>query len=232
MEAPILSERRFWYNENILGISATSMKEKTVVPKESGAFDFAELYRAYRPKILRYLSGMVGEAEAEDLVQDVFLKVSRGLHQYQGRARISTWIYRIATNAAIDRLRRPSFKHKIRGGMAGVSFADRRVSGLGDMESCPDGKAVPAETTIIEDEMVLCLRNYIDQLPARQRAVVILSFFEGLKNAEIARILGVNIQTVKIRLHRGRARLVKELETHCGWFRDMRNHLTWDGKIL
>jgi RNA polymerase sigma-70 factor (ECF subfamily) len=232
MEVPILPERRFCYNKNILSIPATAMKGKKVVPKESGALDFAELHRAYRPKILRYLSGMVGEAEAEDLVQDVFLKISRGLHQYQGRARISTWIYRIATNAAIDRLRQPSYKHRIRDGMAGVSFADRSASGFGDMESCPDGKAAPAETTIIEDEMGRCLGNYIDQLPARQRAVVILSFLEGLKNAEIAEILGVNIQTVKIRLHRGRARLVKELETHCGWFRDMRNHLTWDGKIL
>ena len=77
-----------------------------------------------------------------------------------------------------------------------------------------------------------CLRKYIDKLPARQRAVVVLSFLEGLKNAEIARILGVTVPTVKIRVHRGRAQLVKELEAHCGWFRDMRNHLTWDGKIL
>ncbi len=42
----------------------------------------------------------------------------------------------------------------------------------------------------------------------------------------------LSIQTVKMRLHRGRARLIKDLETHCGWFRDARNHLTWDGKIL
>jgi len=208
------------------------MKGKREVPKGSGGLDFAELHRVFRPKILRYLGDMVGESEAEDLVQDVFLKVSRGLHQFKGRAQVSTWIYRIATNAAIDRLRQPSFKHKIHGGMAGGFTADRMGFKAGEIDTCLDEKAAPAETSMIEDEMYRCLRKYIDKLPARQRAVVVLSFLEGLKNAEIARILGVNVPTVKIRVHRGRARLVKELEAHCGWFRDMRNHLTWDGKIL
>ena len=232
MEALIQPEHRFWYNENIVGVPAASMKKKRECPKESGALDFAKLHRIFRPKILRYLSGMVGEADAEDLVQDVFIKVSRGLRQLRGRTRVSTWIYRIATNTAIDHLRRPALKTKTRRRMTGGSSADRTDSAAGEMESYPDETATPAETSITENEMLHCLRNYIDKLPVRQRAVIILSSLEGLKNAEIAGILGVNVQTVKIRLHRGRARLVKELEIHCGWFRDKRNHLTWDGKIL
>jgi RNA polymerase sigma-70 factor (ECF subfamily) len=208
------------------------MIEKGQSQKKSEALDFSRIYRDFRPRISRYLAGMVGEAEAEDLTQETFLKVSRGLRNFRGRSRISTWIYRIATNAALDRLKKPSFKHQTSGG-TGVSLSGRRARiKAGDAEICADEKSPTAETSVIQDEMVQCLRQFIDKLPVGQRAVAILSFFEGLKNAEIARILGINVQNVKMRLQRARSRLVADLEVHCGWFRDARNHLTWDGKIL
>ena len=208
------------------------MREKGRTQKKGGAFDFAEVYRVFRPRILRYLSGMVGEAEAEDLAQEVFLKVSRGLKKFRGQSRVSTWVYRIATNAAIDRLRKPSLKHQRLGGAAAGPSAGRSETGAGDSEACTDETSPAAETSVIEDEMLHCLLSFINKLPAGQRAVATLSFFEGLKNAEIAEILGINVQTVKMRLQRARRRLVAELETHCGWFRDARNHLTWDGRII
>jgi len=200
--------------------------------KEGGALDFAELYRVFRPRILRYLSSMIGATEAEEVAQDVFLKVSRGLRKFKGRSKVSTWIYRIATNASIDHLRKPSLKLRTRDGVeSGIPAGKRRIEAK-DADACADEKASSAETSVINGEMIRCLRNFINKLPANQRAVVVLSSLEGLKNAEIARVLGINVQTVKIRLHRGRTRLIKDLETHCGWFRDSRNHLTWDGKIL
>lgn len=200
--------------------------------KESGALDFAELYRVFRPRILRYLSSMIGAAEAEEIAQDVFLRVSRGLGKFKGRSQVSTWIYRIATNAAIDHLRKPSLKRRTRDGVeSGIPARKSRIE-VEDADVYADEKASSAETSVINGEMIRCLRNFIDKLPANQRAVVVLSSLEGLKNAEIARVLGIHVQTVKMRLHRGRTRLIKDLEAHCGWFRDSRNHLTWDGKIL
>jgi RNA polymerase sigma-70 factor (ECF subfamily) len=208
------------------------MKGKGQSPENSEAHDFAELHRVFRPKILRYLGGLVGEAEAEDLAQEVFFKVSRGLQMFRGQSRVSTWIYRIATNAAIDRLRKPSVKPRSLGGAAAGLSAGRTDIKAEDSRAYADEKSPAAETSVLEDEMLHCLLSFINKLPTGQRAVVTLSFFEGLKNAEIAKILGINVQTVKMRLQRARSSLVAELEAHCGWFRDARNHLTWDGRII
>jgi RNA polymerase sigma-70 factor (ECF subfamily) len=75
-----------------------------------------------------------------------------------------------------------------------------------------------------------CIRNFIEQLPADYRTVLVLSELEELKNIQIADILGISLETVKIRLHRARIKLRKELETHCSFYRDERNDLACDLK--
>src|SRR5512147_1627213 len=72
--------------------------------------DFAEIYDSYQPKILRYLSHFIGESDAEDLTQETFVKVHRSLGSFRGASQLSTWIYRIATNTALDKMRHPSFQ--------------------------------------------------------------------------------------------------------------------------
>ncbi|MBI3786920.1 MAG: sigma-70 family RNA polymerase sigma factor [Ignavibacteriales bacterium] len=76
--------------------------------------NFQDLHHTFRPRILRYMRRLVGEEEAEDLTQEVFLKVSQSLSDFKGKSRLSTWIYRIAANAAVDRLRMPSYKRVVR----------------------------------------------------------------------------------------------------------------------
>lgn len=71
------------------------------------AMDFEQIHAAFRPKVQRYLARLVGEGEAEDLTQEVFLRISRALPTFRGECQLSTWIYRIARNAALDRLRAP-----------------------------------------------------------------------------------------------------------------------------
>ncbi len=73
-----------------------------------GKIDFNEAYEKFQPKIARYLTRLVGEHGIDDLTQEVFVKVSLGLKNFRGESQLSTWIYRIATNAALDRLRSPS----------------------------------------------------------------------------------------------------------------------------
>ncbi|HLA99072.1 MAG TPA: sigma-70 family RNA polymerase sigma factor [Anaerolineales bacterium] len=81
---------------------------------EADELDFQKIYATYQPRILRYLARLVGENEVEDLAQEVFVKVSHGLKSYRGEAQLSTWVYRIATNAAIDRIRAASFRQDSR----------------------------------------------------------------------------------------------------------------------
>ncbi len=71
---------------------------------ETTQSEFQEIYDAFQPKILRYLTRMLGSHEAEDLTQEVFLKVDKALGSFKGESRLSTWIYRIATNAALERV--------------------------------------------------------------------------------------------------------------------------------
>ena len=72
--------------------------------------EYQEIHDTFRPKIHRYLTRLVGEHEAEDLTQEVFVKVSQALKSFRGESQLSTWIYRISTNVALDRLRSPSFR--------------------------------------------------------------------------------------------------------------------------
>jgi RNA polymerase sigma-70 factor (ECF subfamily) len=65
--------------------------------------EFLNIYNAYYQKIVQYLSRIVGSGDAEDMAQEVFDKVSRGIEEFRGTSKLSTWIYRIATNTAIDR---------------------------------------------------------------------------------------------------------------------------------
>ncbi len=71
----------------------------------SAALDFQSVHDPFRPRVLCYVARLVGDGEAEDLTQSVMLKVSEGLHDFRGDSSLLTWIYRIATNAALDKLR-------------------------------------------------------------------------------------------------------------------------------
>ena len=186
--------------------------------------DFQKIYGDFRPRILRYLTRLVGEGEAEDLTQEVFVKIDRGLKGFRGESQLSTWIYRISTCAALDRLRGPSARERQSQGTA-----ERPVEEAAEGIWTGEGEA-PAEQKVIRQEMSGCIRAIVDTLPAHYRSVIVLSEMEGLKDGEIAEILGVGLQTVKMRLHRGRAMLKRELSTACVFYRDERNELACDRK--
>ncbi len=74
--------------------------------------DFLEIFETLRPKLTTYLAYLVGEAEAEDLVQEVYIKASRALSNFRGDSTLSTWLYSIATHTATDFRRSPAFQHQ------------------------------------------------------------------------------------------------------------------------
>ncbi len=99
-----------------------------------------------------------------------------------------------------------------------------------DKDLLTEEEMASADQRVILQEMNGCIREIIDTLPGDYRSVIVLSELEGLKNQEIAEVLGVTLQTVKIRLHRGRAMLKKELSTACVFYRDERNEFACDRK--
>jgi RNA polymerase sigma-70 factor (ECF subfamily) len=177
---------------------------------------FEDVYAELHPRIRRYLDRLLGAGEADDATQEVFLKASRALPRFRGDSSLSTWVYRIATNLAHDRLRSPSFRRA-----AEVAI---------DSEAAVKDPSVGVERQMARREMSACVDRFIDRLPANYRSVVILSEQEDLTNQEIAEALHLTVDTVKIRLHRARARLKKELGEGCNFYRDEQNELACDPK--
>ena len=188
--------------------------------------DFGRLYTEYQPRIRRYLARIVGEHDAEDLTQTVFLKVNQGLKDFRGESTLSTWIYRIAANTAADWMRSPSFRRAIEWVSLSVPFNGEQAEHAAEEY----GRLPLVDQALVRREMNQCIRQVVDGLPADYRDAITLSDIEGLKNAEIAERLGVSVDTVKIRLHRARAMLRKAMETRCDLYRDERLGLACDAK--
>lgn len=185
--------------------------------------EFQEIFTVYYPKIVRYLRRLIGEAEAEDVAQEVFVKVSRALDGFRGEASLSTWVYRIATNAAMDHRRKSGSQHE-------PLTPDDPSDDDAPMDTAALDAGPRLDTLLIRKDMNDCIRGIVDGLPENYRTVLVLSDLEGLMNAEIAVVLDLSLDTVKIRLHRARVRLRKELEAKCNFYRDERNELACDRK--
>lgn len=188
-------------------------------------FDFEQLHTRYRPKIHRYLCRLAGENEAEDLCQEVFVKVERNLTSFRNEAQLSTWLYRIATNSFYDRLRSPSFKQKSK--EYPIEIDDNTLE---KRDFTAQQQKPGIDQQVIRDEMNACIRGYIDQLPENYRTVLLLSEEEGFKNREIAEILQVSLDNVKIRLHRAKAKLKVSLQGNCDFYLDERSEISCDRK--
>ena len=191
--------------------------------------DFHSIYKTFHPKIVRYLAHMVGWRDAEDLTQEVLVKVNQALKTFRGESQLSTWIYRIATNAALDKLRSPSFRQRGQNSLSGESTGEGEME-IMDKNAWTGEKTPSIETSAVRKEMNQCIRGVVEKLPENYRTVVVLSELEGFRDDEIAEILDVSIHTAKIRLHRARARLKKELEAQCNFYRDERNEFACDLK--
>ncbi len=195
----------------------------------SDELEFNRIFKEYQPKILRYLTRLTGKYEAEDLSQEVFINVESGLKNFRGESELSTWIYRIATNTAVDRMRSPSFKYKVNEGIPSESVQKDDLD-TEDKDLFTGEVTESTDQQYVRKEMNSCIRNFIENLPEKYKTVVILSELEELKNKEIAEILHLTLDTVKIRLHRARAQLRKKLQSDCSFYRNEQNELSCDLK--
>jgi len=189
--------------------------------------EFQKIYEDFHQRISNYLERMVGSNEAEDLTQEVFVKVSKGLNDFKGQSRLSTWIYRIATNAALDKIQSRAFRENKTTMSLQVAHeqTDTDDGGLPAAET-----SLSAEREAVRNEMNECIREFVDKLPGNYRTVIILSEIKDLKNQEVADILGLSLDAVKIRLHRARARLKAEFESGCDFYHNEDGQLACDRK--
>jgi RNA polymerase sigma-70 factor (ECF subfamily) len=177
----------------------------------ANTLEFQKIFEDFQPRILRYLARLVGDSDAEDLTQETFVKVHKGLENFKGESQLSTWIYRIATNTALDRMRSPSFQLAAQFSLSEIPDETEITDKVISVEE----EKPPVEKQLIKEEMNDCIRGYIEKLPETYRAVLVMSEYEGLKNNEVAEILGITLDTVKIRLHRAKVKLKEELENNC-----------------
>ncbi|HEX7057007.1 MAG TPA: RNA polymerase sigma factor SigW [Bacilli bacterium] len=166
---------------------------------------FSELVRLYSTKIFHLAYRMLNNRqEAEDVVQDTCLRVYRNLDKYDPEQRFSTWIYRIATNLCIDRLRR-------RKGQYSLDADLPEGDGL-DWHSMLASEERGPESSLLLSETQAKVRKAINTLPQKYKAVVVLRYLQDLSLQEISEILGLPVTTIKTRVHRGREYLRKKLE--------------------
>ena len=184
---------------------------------EKCSVNLEQIYREFYQPIHRYLIRFVGRKESEDLAQDVFIRAGQSLDAFRHEAQVSTWLYRIATNIAIDRMRQPNFQ---------------RETDCLPMEPELAGDGQSLENEALRRATNECIRGVIDSLPENYHVPLILSELQGLPNQQIADVLGLSVDVVKVRLHRGKARLRQELRNQCQFSRDDRNELTCDPKRM
>jgi RNA polymerase sigma-70 factor (ECF subfamily) len=170
---------------------------------------FAELVELYKDKIYHLGYRMLNQKqEAEDVVQETFLRVYMNLERYDENQKFSTWIYRIATNLCIDRLRKRKPNYSIDAEMSDNDGTDWHA-------------ILPSDEAGPEDELILSetqqnIRNAIQSLPDKYRTVVVLRYLHDMSLQEISDVLEMPVTTVKTRVHRGREFLRKKLEPEFG----------------
>jgi RNA polymerase sigma-70 factor, ECF subfamily len=168
---------------------------------EAGAFQ--ELVELYQHRLVAVMHHLVGNAEeAEDLAQEVFLRVYKVRHKYRPRAKFSTWMFTIANNLALNvlrsRRRKPAVPLNLRdSGPLGPNPADQLVR---------DKQRQPPER-MQQRELAAIVQEAIARLNERQRVAVVLNKFEDMSYEEIAEVMGLTTKAVKSLLSRARVKL-------------------------
>lgn len=181
---------------------------------------WADLLTRYQDRLYALCLRMVGNRDmAQDLCQDAMVKVIEGLDSYDGRAALSTWIYRVTMNVCLSKLR--SEKYRRHASLEGEGESDDEIHRSYKTYKSYNPATGPADPSR-EPETLRRVQSEEERsgivaalllLPADQRALLLLRDARGLEYEQIAEVLGVPVGTVKSRLFRARAALREKLET-------------------
>ncbi|CCQ94398.1 RNA polymerase sigma factor sigW [[Clostridium] ultunense Esp] len=168
---------------------------------------FGELVALYKDRIFSLAFRMLGDREeAEDVAQETFIRLFTHLHRYDETYRLSTWLFRIANNLSIDRLRRS--KRNLKG--LSLDAELQGTEGLALYDAVRDDSPTP-EQSLLQNEVEEQIKEAIRSLSPKYRNIMILKYMEDLSIQEISEIVNLPEATVKTRLHRGREALRKKL---------------------
>jgi len=170
-------------------------------PEERAEFD--AFYQQHVQMVSRWAARLAGpELEKEDLVQEVFLIAHRRRDTFRGAAKVSTWLFGITQNVVRHRRRKERVRHLLLGAATDI------------------GRLAPLRPTPVEElerrEATKTVYRLLDDLPDKYREVFILFEIEGLSGAEIGALTGLNLGTLRVRLHRARSRFMANLRAHVG----------------
>jgi RNA polymerase sigma-70 factor (ECF subfamily) len=168
---------------------------------------YAEIMERYQGKLFAYLYRLIGEREeAEDLLQDVFIKAYRNLGSYDTERKFSSWIYRIAHNEAVNHIKRKSLKKFI--SLENVTSTKDKLDASSTEED--------AQTSWIRKEISKEVDDAINRLPLKYKQVLVLRYYSDKSYEEISDILGKPINTVGTLIKRAKNKLSEELKDSNG----------------
>jgi len=177
--------------------------------RDGDAAAFEELVRRYRDRLLTILEHLVGHREqAEDLAQDVFVRVFKARERYEPEAKFSTWLFTIANNVASNALRSRSRRREV--GVPEGNGADSAPLALDQLAKAASG-FMPTRA-LDKAEQAEMVRHAVAALSERQRMALLLAKFEGMSYQDIAQTMGLSVQAIKSLLSRARVNL-KEILT-------------------
>src|SRR5881394_2789265 len=170
--------------------------------KDYGAFE--ELMDRYEDKVFRLAYRFVrNESEAKEILQDTFLSIWRKLDTFKGDSQFSSWVYRVAANAALMRLRAQRRHPEISTEELPIGYLDR----VGQLPAIGENWAKRPDDQLQSEELRQHIQAAVDSLPDLYRTIFLIRDVEGLSTEETAEVLGISVPTVKTRLHRARIAL-------------------------
>jgi len=160
---------------------------------------FKCLTERYQKPLLNFIYRYVGDRHmAEDLTQEVFLRIYQAAPKFEPRAKVSTWIFKIAVNLCINELKRNERGSKL----------------VQDLHKAADSRADSTPPTTIENrEMQQRIMEALNKLPESQRMAILLKLFQGMSYKEIASVMGASVSSIESLIFRARTRLKQLLQT-------------------
>ncbi len=168
---------------------------------------FRELIEAHQNRIIGTITKMLGdETDAEDIAQQVFIRVWKSAPRWQPTAKVTTWLYKITRNLVFNETRRRK-RHPVQSLDATLNDGDRP-------QQFTDTGVKPADTALLDAEMQAAIQRAIDELPEQQRMAIILRRYDDVPYEEIGEILDLSVPAVKSVLFRARTDLREKLRRY------------------
>ena len=178
---------------------------------EQGAFD--RLIRQYHLQMRTVAAGIVGDAQAEEVVQEAWIQVHRNIAKFEGRSALKTWIYTIVSNAARSRLRSEKRHRPVVSELPGSVYGEDRFEPDGHWRTPPPDWDIQSPDGLLEEQQLRhCIEKTLQLLPDTQKAVFSLRDIDQLPLSDICNMLDVSESNVRVLLHRARVKLMQVID--------------------